>query len=334
MLFRSRYINDKFWDVDVGMMSGEIKFGIHAPPEGLDFEQMKRICLLAEDAGFWVLTITDHFQNMTRPDGSTGHPLEAWTLLGGLAAVTSRIKLGTLVSCVHYRHPTILAKMATTVDIISGGRVIFGVGAGWHQKEFEGFLGEFPPAKKRLDGLEDALNIAKSMFVNERTNYAGKVYSANNTLNLPLPVQRPIPMLVGGGGLQRTLKLAAKYADISHFAFVPQERRNVILQRIDALREHCKVIGRDYNEITKSVGLAVNLYPTRDQLEESAEQISIWGKMPIDEAREIAEKTCTTPEGLLDTINFYAEKDVTLFTAIFRKEKDIGLFAEEVMKEI
>ena len=133
-----------------------IKFGVHFPPEGLNFQQMKRLCLLAEDAGYSLFTVTDHFQNMSTPDGPTNHPLETWTLLGGLAAVTSKIKLGTLVSCVHYRHPTVLAKMATTVDIISNGRLIFGVGAGWHQKEFEGFLGDFLPVKKRMDGLEDA----------------------------------------------------------------------------------------------------------------------------------------------------------------------------------
>ena len=315
------------------MMSGKIEFGVHVSPEGRDFKQMKRLCLLAEDAGYSVFTTPDHFQCMDIPNGSTDHPLEAWTLLGGLAAVTSKIKLGTLVSCVHYRHPTVLAKMATTVDIISGGRTIFGVGAGWHQKEFEGFLGEFPSARKRLDGLEDALNIAKSMFVNERTNYEGKVYSAKNTLNSPLPIQQPIPIVVGGSGIKRTLKLAAKYADISHFAF-PNEGHNVVAQRIDALKEHCKVAGRDYNEITKSIGLNVNFNPTQTDLEESARGVSFWRKIPLDEARKFVEKTCRDPEVIRDTVNSYIGKGITLFSMFLKNEEDIRLFAENVMKKI
>jgi len=315
------------------MTSGKIEFGVQVPPEGRDFEQMKRLCLVAEDAGYSVFTVTDHFQNMVKPDGSTNHPLEAWTLLGGLASVTSKIKLGTLVSCVHYRHPTILAKMATTIDIISGGRTIFGVGAGWHQKEFEGFLGEFPSAKKRLDGLEDALNIAKSMFVNERTNYEGKVYSAKNTLNSPLPIQQPIPIMVGGGGIKRTLKLAAKYADISHFGFY-FEGDDVITQRIDALKEHCKAAGRDYNEITKSISLSVNFNPTQADFEESARRVSIRRKIPLDEARKIIEKTRMHPEAILDTVNSYIDKSVTLFLMVLNNEENIRLFAENVMKKI
>ena len=255
-------------------------------------------------------------------------------LLGGLAAVTSKIKLGTLVSCVNYRHPTVLAKMATTVDIISGGRLIFGVGAGWHQNEFEGFFGEFPSATKRLDGLEDALNITKSMFANERTNYRGKVYSAYNTLNSPLPVQRPIPILVGGGGMRRTLRLAARYADISHFAFVPQDSSEVILQRVRALEEHCRAVGRNYDELIKSTSLIVNFNPTTVEVEEAARQISILGKIPVAEARKVFEKMCTSPEAVLDTINFYVDKGFSLFIIVFKKEEDIGLFAEKVVKAI
>jgi len=296
------------------MTSGKIEFGVQVPPEGRDFEQMKRLCLVAEDAGYSVFTVTDHFQNMVKPDGSTNHPLEAWTLLGGLASVTSKIKLGTLVSCVHYRHPTILAKMATTVDIISGGRTIFGVGAGWHQKEFEGFLGEFPSAKKRLDGLEE-------------------VYSAKNTLNSPLPIQQPIPIMVGGGGIKRTLKLAAKYADISHFGFY-FEGDDVITQRIDALKEHCKAAGRDYNEITKSISLSVNFNPTQADFEESARRVSIRRKIPLDEARKIIEKTRMHPEAILDTVNSYIDKSVTLFLMVLNNEENIRLFAENVMKKI
>lgn len=315
------------------MSSSKIEFGFNTTPEGRNFLEMKRLCLLTEDAGYSSFVIPDHFQSMSRPDElGAAHPLEAWTLLSGLAAVTSKIRLGPLVSCVHYRHPTVLAKMATTVDIVSGGRLIFGVGAGWHQREFEGFLGDFPSAKKRLDGLEDALNIAKSMFINERTNYKGKIYSAKNTLNLPLPIQRPIPIMVGGFGLKRTLKIAAKYSNISHFSFDMDEQ--TVETRINALKEHCRTVGRDYNEITKSISMLVDLNPTLAELEEYARRTASSGKITIEEAKRIVEKTYGAPEGIRDAINRYASKGICLFFLNFKHEEDIRPFAEKIMKKI
>ena len=184
-------------------MPRELWFGIHAPPQGRDFEEMKRICQAAEEAGFDLFTMTDHFMNMGQPDGPSRHPLECWSTLAGLAAVTTKIRLGPLVSCYYYRRPTVLAKIATTVDIISNGRLIFGIGAGWHQKEFAGFMDRFPPVKERMMGLEETIQICKSMFKNERTTFRGKLYNVENVLNSPLPIQRPPPIMVGGGGVKK-----------------------------------------------------------------------------------------------------------------------------------
>ncbi len=128
------------------MLRGKrISFGIHTPPEGKNFDTMREYCQTAERLGYDLFTITDHFMNMMDPAGHDNHPLECWTTLAGLGAITDRIALGPLVSCALYRHPTVLAKIATTVDIISKGRLIFGVGAGWHEMEFKGFMGQFPP---------------------------------------------------------------------------------------------------------------------------------------------------------------------------------------------
>ena len=184
-------------------MSDDIWFGIHAPPEGKTFDDMKFIARTVEEAGFNLLTMTDHFMHMRDPNGPSNHPLECWTTLAGLAAVTNKIKLGPLVTCYAYRLPTVLAKMATTVDIISNGRLILGLGAGnsmMNEVEFKGFLGRFPDTPERLRGLRETAEICKQMLSNERSSYHGKIYQVDNVLNLPQPIQKPVPLLIGGRG--------------------------------------------------------------------------------------------------------------------------------------
>ena len=131
-------------------MVEDVWFGLHMAPEGCDFEYMSNVAKATERAGFDIFMITDHFMNMVNPSGPGKHPLECWTTLARLASVTHRIKLGPLVTCYAYREPTVLAKMATTVDIISKGRLIMGIGAGWHEAEFKGYIGRFP---RRVRGL-------------------------------------------------------------------------------------------------------------------------------------------------------------------------------------
>ena len=164
-------------------MEKDVWFGVHVPPEGRDFNYMRGVCRSAEKLGFDMFTLTDHFMNMGNPLGSGSHPLECWTLLAGLASITKRIKLGPLVSCYAYRSPTVLAKMATTVDIMSSGRLIFGIGAGWHELEFKGFMGGFPSTGRRLRGLRETVEICESMFTSEHTVYNGKLYRVHNVLN-------------------------------------------------------------------------------------------------------------------------------------------------------
>ena len=196
-------------------MSDNIRFGIHVGTEGWNFEKVKNFCIEAETLGFDFFTDMDHLMNQWDPQGEG--PLECWTTLAGLPAVTNKIKLGPLVSCYGYHRPTMLAKMATTIDIISNGRLIFGLGAGWHETEFKGFTGRFPSTRERMRGLEESLEICKSMFSNEWTTYHGRIYEVDNVQNKPQPVQRHIPIMVGGAGEKRTLRIAAKHADISHF---------------------------------------------------------------------------------------------------------------------
>jgi len=160
-------------------MSEGVWFGVQADQNGPDFEDMKRLAQEAEQQGFNLFTIHDHFMNSFHPEVPRNHPIECWTTLAGLAAVTRKIMLGPLVSCYAYRRPTVLAKMATTINIISGGRLIFGIGAGssgdWQVQEFKGFMGRFPPTRERVRGLRETVEICKSMFTNEWTTYHGRL---------------------------------------------------------------------------------------------------------------------------------------------------------------
>ena len=309
-----------------------VVFGIHVPPEGRDFLEMKNMCLSVERLGFDLFTITDHFMNMNQPDGPSQHPLECWSTLAGLAAVTSKIRLGPLVSCYFYRPPTVLAKMATTVDIISNGRLIFGIGAGWHQKEFEGFFGRFPTVGERMRGLEETIQICRSMFKNERTSFRGKLYHVDNVLNSPLPVQRPPPIMVGGGGEKRTLRIAARYADISHFAFNPSEK--VLDQKLIVLRKHCKAVKRDFDEIKKGISVTPIVGFTEKEIEAKIRQLAQSEGIALNEYKKRLRPVRGTPKQCVQEMRRYIDKGVSLFTMRFLNLEDAKLFAEEIMGKL
>ncbi len=293
------------------MLRGKrVNFGVHIPPEGKDFDAMKEFCQTAERLDYDLFTITDHFMNMMNPAGPTNHPLECWATLAALAATTSKIAIGPLVSCANYRNPTILAKIATTVDIISKGRLIFGIGAGWHEMEFKGYLGQFPPPRDRLDGLEDAIQICRSMFENETTSFRGKIYSANNALNSPRPVQESIPIMVGGSGEKRTLKIAAKYADISHLLVNSPEE---LEHKLQVLQRHCGRVGRDFSEISIAVGFGPLLEASPQKIRLQAERISQRRQIPLKEA-ERSVQMIAGPENLLKTIQEYSDLGADLIT--------------------
>jgi len=310
----------------------DVIFGVMASVEGRDFEELKKFCLGVEGLGFDLFTIPDHFMNMGHPDGPDKHPLECWTTLAGLAATTSKIRLGPLVSCYGYRRPTVLAKMATTVDIISNGRLIFGIGAGWHQKEFEGFMGRFPSVGKRMTGLEETIQICTSMFKNERTSFKGKMYHVENVLNSPLPVQRPPPIMVGGGGEKKTLRIAAKYADISHFAFNPSE--DVLDRKLSALKRHCRDVKRDFDEIKKGISVFPILGFTEKEVEDKIRKRAQRRGMPLDEYRKRLGPVSGTPDQCIQAMRSYMDKGVSLFAIGLQDIESAKLFAEEIMRKL
>ena len=219
--------------------------------EGI-FEHLAELALAAEDAGFDQVTVMDHFYQIRGVGPETEPMLEGWTTLGALAARTRRVRLGPLVTGVTYRNPALLAKMATTLDVVSAGRAVLGIGAAWNEDEHLGYGYRFPPVGERMDRLEEALRIAKLMFTEERPSFQGPFHRIERALNRPRPVQPGGPkLLVGGTGERRTLRLVARYADISNFVgpLSPDQLRG----KLRVLEGHCEAEGRDPATILKTV---------------------------------------------------------------------------------
>jgi F420-dependent oxidoreductase-like protein len=191
----------------------------------------------------------DHFYQLPPMGGPSQPMLDAYTLLGAIAARTSRIRLGALVTGVTYRNPAHLAKIVTTLDVISAGRAILGIGAAWYDVEHEGLGFDFPSAGERLDRLEEALQICRGMFAGASPTFNGTYYRTHEAQNIPPPVQPGGPtILVGGGGEKRTLRLVAQYADMCNLF----GDAATIAHKVGILRGHCEAVGRDPSEVTVS----------------------------------------------------------------------------------
>jgi len=239
-------------------------FGFHMPnytfagvPEAELFARVIENAKAAEAVGFDLVTVMDHSYQI-RGIGPEADPmLEPYTTLAALATQTSRVKLATLVAGVTYRNPAHLAKTVTTLDVISKGRAILGIGAAWNESEHRGYGFEFPPIGERMDRLDEALTIIKLMFTTERPSFEGKHYRINEVLNSPRPIQPGGPkMLIGGSGEKRTLRLLARHGDIGHwFAASPDE----IGHKKEIFERHCQVEGRDPSSVLLTMGTNVIL---------------------------------------------------------------------------
>ena len=236
-------------------------FGFHMPNytfEGVSdagiFERVVELATSAEAAGFDLVTVMDHFYQIG-PIGPEDEPmLEAYTTLGALAQRTSRVLLGTMVTGVTYRNPALLAKTVTTLDAVSKGRAVLGIGAAWNESEHRGLGFDFPPIGEREDRLEEALAICKAMFTQERPSFQGAHYRIESALNRPRPIQPGGPkILVGGGGEKRTLRLAARYADITNWFGNFEEAAG----KLAVLDRHCEAVGRDPSTILRTVASPV-----------------------------------------------------------------------------
>jgi F420-dependent oxidoreductase-like protein len=213
------------------------------------FDHVVMLATTAEKAGFDSVWVMDHFYQLPNIGPRTEPMLEAYTILSGIAARTKKVRVGSLVTGVTYRNPALLAKTVTTLDIVSSGRAILGLGAAWNEDEHRGYGYDFPPVGERISRLEEALQICRAMFREEAPTFEGRYYQIEGALNFPRPIQpNGPPIMIGGGGEQRTLKLVAQYADMSNIFGDPA----MVRHKLDVLERHCEAIGRDPNTIVKT----------------------------------------------------------------------------------
>ena len=236
----------------------------------------------AESSGFDTVLVMDHFYQLPSLGEPDDFMLEAYTLLGAMAARTSSVRLGALVTGNTYRNPAILAKQVTTLDIVSGGRAQLGIGSGWFELEHDSFGIEFKTFTDRFEKLEEALQVILPMLRDERPSIAGKHYMITEAINQPPPLSR-IPVMIGGSGEKKTLRMVAQYADLGNLTCEPAE----VPRKVDALAGHCERLGRPRSEIALSWNRVVCLAPTTSQAEAErdaylASRGMEWGNLPED----------------------------------------------------
>jgi F420-dependent oxidoreductase-like protein len=260
-----------------------MKFGLQHPIFGFDYrngdtsrivDSLKNLITRAEDTGFDSFWVMDHFHQIPFIGRPEEPMLEGWTTISVLAGITTKIKLGTLVTGILYRHPSVLAKIAATLDVLSKGRLFMGIGASYFEEEARAYgIPFYPSTQERMQRLEEAIQIIRKMWTEEPyASFEGKYYQIQNAYCNPKPIQKPSPpILVGGSGERKTLKIVAKYADACNlFGSI-----ETIKRKLDVLKEHCKNIGRDYNSILKTKLDLVVIDDSEEKARKRAQQFYI-----------------------------------------------------------
>lgn len=229
------------------------------------------IAVMAEELGFDSIWVYDHFHNVPAPAHEA--VFECWTTMAAISQRTSRIRLGQMVGCNSYRNPGLLAKITSTVDVISGGRLDWGIGAGWYENEYRGYGYDFKKPSDRIGMLKETVEIVKSMWSNAETTYDGKYYKLDRANCDPKPLQKPLPPVwIGGGGEKVTLRVVAEHADVSNFGSSVDE----FIHKREILKGHCAAIGRDEDTIRKTISSEVFIRETEKEIIEAGSK-SLWG---------------------------------------------------------
>ncbi|MHB1510752.1 MAG: LLM class F420-dependent oxidoreductase [Acidimicrobiales bacterium] len=261
-----------------------MRFGLHIPdftwaggPPALG-RRLAEIARTAESGGFDRVSVMDHVWQIGHIGAPKQEMLEAYTTLGYLAGCTERVKLLAVVTAVVYREPGLLAKAVSTLDVVSNGRAMLGIGAAWNEDEARGLGLPFPPIKERFERLEEALQICLQMWSDDDGAYEGRHYHLARTLNSPQPLTRPHPpILIGGSGERKTLRLVARYADACNLFDGPE-----LAHKLDVLREHCERENRDYATIDKTVQTRFDLGPNGERVNETIEHLQALAELGIE----------------------------------------------------
>jgi len=316
-------------------MSSGITFGVFVPQgwktelasvEGAEaqWQCAVDVAVRAEELGFDHIWVYDHVHNVPRPAQEA--VFECWTTLAALSQRTSRIGLGQMVGCTAYRNPALLAKVTSTLDVISGGRLEWGIGAGWYEQEFQAYGYEFPGARTRIEMLEDCVEIVTRMWTEGEATYAGRHFSVAGAQCDPKPLRKP-NVWIGGGGEKRTLAVVAKHATHSNFGGSPEEfaRKSAVLDG------HCATIGRDPAEITRTI--SGEIFLRRTEAEIGGESRSFWGE-PF--ASWSAGNLVGTPEQVVAKMQAYVDAGCRGFVpwcSDYPDAETLELFATEVMPQ-
>lgn len=283
------------------------------------------IAVRAEELGYDSIWVYDHFHNVPRPAQEA--VFECWTTIAAISQRTSRIRLGQMVGCNSYRNPGLLAKITSTVDVISGGRLDWGIGAGWYENEYRGYGYEFPKPSERIGMLRETVEIVKSMWTQPETTYDGRHYKMQRANCDPKPLQNPHPPVwIGGGGEQLTLRVVAQHADVSNYGSSLDE----FVRKSEILRGHCEAVGRDYDEIRRTISSEVFIRETDAEIE-AAGSLNLWGE-PAEQWR--AKALVGTPEQVSEKIQAYLDAGCTGFVPWcpdYPSTETLELFATKVI---
>jgi F420-dependent oxidoreductase-like protein len=273
---------------------------------------LKDIAQAADEGGFYSIWMMDHFLQLGHGMGEPEtEMLEGYVALGYLAGVTEKIRLGLMVGGVIYRHPAIVVKSISTLDVLSGGRAYFGIGAAWYEYECKSLGLPFPETKVRFELLEEQLKIARQMFAGDTSPYEGKHFQMEKPINNPQPLQKPrVPILIGGMGPRKTLRFVAQYANGTNFFGAAPDK--MIKRRLEILKEHCADVGRPYEEIEKTVLVTANLPGVKG---------SPRGFEPIERGKQLHEMG-------FDHIIFNFMSDYTLDSMRYMSEEVIPVLEE------
>jgi F420-dependent oxidoreductase-like protein len=316
--------------------TSDVTFGVFMPQGwkmelvGIDgaaakWDKAVEIAVLAEELGYDSIWVYDHFHNVPRPAHEA--VFECWTTMAAISQRTSRVRLGQMVGCNGYRQPSVLAKITSTIDVISGGRLDWGIGAGWYENEFRGYGFDFPKPKDRIGMLKESVEIVKSMWTDTETSYDGHYYKLVRANCDPKPLQQPHPPIwIGGGGEQLTLKVVAQHADCSNFGGLPDDWA----RKRDILRGHCANVGRDADSIRMTWSPEVLIRETEDEVVAAGSR-NLWGA-PFETWRDT--NLVGTPEQVSEKIQRYIDlgcRGFVTWCADYPETESLELLATKVM---